>query len=90
MVDSKYTLDGLPVISAETIVAAIDILSRLDTKKENLIDRIKEENPNLFALVTQIVRSGSPTTDYKVGFWSGTMTVYELFRRQTAANKLED
>ena len=92
MAESKYTQDGLPVVSEENIKSLSEIIYRDLPLNCGIAKKISEENPNLYSLLNRIIKNKLANgTDRAVviGFLAGVITVYESLRRQSSANKLE-
>lgn len=88
MPEPKYTPDGLPIVSKETLTALNALAKRLDIVK--FLDRVRNENPNLYEELEQIFSSDDKYPENFVqAFTTGFGFCYESLRRQAAANKLE-
>ena len=94
MAEKKYTSDGLPIVSKETIIAFID---KSRTTHPHIAmgefgNRLKTENYDLGCLLDSIKndaqRAGisEENIDY---IFIGAMVIYESLRKQAGANKLE-
>jgi len=97
MPNSKYTQDRLYILSKEIIDTYLRDYFQRDREgniKELIkeeITRIKTENREIVPLIDSVVTNmGSMGMDREAGgFVKGVCIVYELFRRQAEANKLE-
>ncbi|MEK6860910.1 MAG: hypothetical protein AABY07_02965 [Nanoarchaeota archaeon] len=100
MTDSKFTPDGLPIISQDII----DILKRDYAVREKssvtgiydyqieILTRIADENPQLYQVFEEYFEAAQDTPeDSLMDKLAGIFVItYESFRRQTEANKLEE
>src|SRR3989344_3512367 len=91
----KYTPEGLPVVTKETILSLRDIIKR-EIKKDrceflvrSFLYRLKEENLLVLKLVGDFVIESLKDEDLKNEYFSGAFITYESLRRQYASNKLE-
>ena len=90
MTESEYTIDGLPVVSEDTIRALNDILLRSGKQFiSGFRDYLSKENPNLVRIMDDFLNNEAGSVDFLYGFISGMHIMYESLRRQSAANKLE-
>ena len=78
MINSKYTLEGMPIVSRETVGSLIDIVAYESRKNNTFIADIKKkisrEDPIIAILIKDL----------------GSLLTYEALSRQSASIKLEE
>ena len=90
MTESKYTPDGLPVVTEDNLLALVEILEKRTQISLDFLTKLKNENPGLGDLLTEINKDYKENErDYVCGILGGAMLVYESLRRQAAVNRLE-
>ena len=92
MPEPKYTPDGLPVVSEETLIAMDDLFNKKEDKNKDIGSfrkYLQKENPNLVSLMDGFVNCQVGSVDFLYGFINGMIVMYESLRRQSGANKLE-
>ena len=94
---AKYTADGMPVISKATLASLVDIFKRELRDRsfvQKELNQLRGENPVLRELWYKIYRENHGKGDHYNGFANGFMggvyMTYELLRRQSGANKMEN
>jgi len=91
MLNLRYTRDGLPKVSEDTIT--VGVTDYLRYCSENIYNEIKNilksENPLMLKLL-EIYRETSPDDYSKEGFTFGFAECYKLLKRQAEHNKLEE
>ena len=88
--EAKYTQDGLPVVSDETIETLNVLFFR--SSRILLVDFMKileQENPNLYSFFKSMIEFGDPKDLRKDAYIGGFYHAYESLRRQAATNSLE-
>ncbi len=89
---TKYTPEGVPVISDGTYLSTIGILkrdSRNTTFGKEIKERLGQENPLIFRMIDEITRYYGEG-EFSDGFAVGASMVYEMIRRELAAGRLEE
>ena len=88
--EAKYTQDGLPVVSDETIETLNILFFR--SSRILLVDFMKileQDNPNLYLFFKSMIEFDDPKDLRKDAYIGGFYHAYESLRRQAASNKLE-
>ncbi len=93
MQNEKITSDGLPVITRNNLIAFIEISSNENYSKNkfnDFMDKLNQENPEIYNFFDKAIEKLiEDSSDYARGFITGSYMIYEVLRRQSAANKLE-
>ena len=95
MAQSKFTEDGLYVISQETIDRYVKDFHRPDTPDGHPIDVgaiVMAENPVLGGYLNELIEIQRKHygDDYIQGLIIGLSVMYNIFRREAIANSSED
>ena len=89
MTEQKYTREGLPILTEENLDALLQIWKRDKDFDLFVQDKIKE-NPGLYSFLEKMKKEcKGDYYDFSQGIIAGAMLLYESFRRQAEANKLE-
>jgi len=99
--EPRYTEDGLPVVSIETVKSLLDILIRSSEQEfrrevlnlgQGFYGRLAEENPHLCVMIQKIESIGKENfgRNYSNGLAVGAFLAYEAVRMQASANQLKD
>ncbi len=102
MPDLKYTPEGLPVVSPETILSFLyKDFKKLHPKTREvreieegltkMLNSIQEGNPELTRMMLEsmsLLEINKETRLYRTGLIHGAYLIYELLRRQAEANKM--
>jgi len=89
MNNQQHTIDGLPVVSAATYESTVEILARslLRDGPKTMIDRLQEEQPNLYRGFERLL-DAYDAKNQGPGFAAGFFIMYEINRRQSSSAKL--
>lgn len=91
--EPKYTPDGLPVVTEQTYESTISSIGKDLRLNESLgaelIRKIKRENPFINQVLENLVKTLGEC-DFVDGVNLGLISAYELLRRQSEANKLNE
>lgn len=82
MTDQKYTIDGLPVVKLSIVQQLQEEQLEDRLSSPEVLERIKYENPFLYAAFGKLRDSHDPS--FIVGVRRGFIFVYEALRRQSA------
>ena len=86
MTHSKYTKQGLPIVSEATYDSIFAIFSK-GSVEEALVENLLQENPVVYRALEDVLKASHD--DMHHGIILGIGFVYELLRRQAEANQLE-
>lgn len=90
MSNIKYTPDGLPVVSIDTMLTMQhEITKYKNNQLQGFRNFLIKENQNLVRFIDDMVEGEVGTIDFTYGLICGMQIMYESLRRQSAANKLE-
>ena len=94
--DKKYTNEGLPVVSSDTIETGLrDDIQYLgdnlnsDNTYKNIKEILKSENPLMLRILEIYIMTATSEVS-KASFTAGFAEAYKLLRRQAEKNKLEE
>ena len=92
MTDSRYTPEGLPIVTLDSTRAYDEEIKRTTPPSfdENSLDSLRTENPHIFNYLEQKLVPHMSTEAGKLGITIGMSITYDLLRRQAIANKLEE
>ena len=83
----KYTKDGLPIVTSETIKGFVADVGRDTAKLDIYVDDIKKENNLLGEYIREMLNS-SAQGDTDIAY--SAVFIYMLLKRQVESNKMAE